>query len=91
MWPWSNDSKFDKQVKRSFTNTSRRNFRGLNFLKKEKKEKKKKIIKFKKIKYFQNFWIFFFKILKNENLQVNLQVKFANKICKQKLQVEIAS
>ena len=31
-----------KQVKRSFTNTSRRNFRGLNFLKKGKKEKKEK-------------------------------------------------
>ena len=28
-----------KQVKRSFTNTSRRNFRGLNFLKKEKNHK----------------------------------------------------
>ena len=32
----------EKQVKRSFTNTSRRNYRGLNFLKKEKKEKKEK-------------------------------------------------
>ena len=31
-----------KQVKQSFTNTSRRNYRGLNILKKEKKEKKEK-------------------------------------------------